>query len=267
MAEPIRVRGSRAEVGVERLPVLFLSHGAPTLAVDPVRGPRLAAWGQTLPRPRALLVISAHWNRTPARLGTLETHGLIYDFGGFDQALKVTYPAPGAPELAARVAELLPGVATDGARGWDHGVWVPLVHLFPEADVPLLQLSLPGGVSFLELVELGQALAPLRDEGVLLIGSGGAVHNLGALDWSDAAAPSPWALEFEAWLREALVARDRAALLDVERRPGFRHAHPTPEHLQPLYVALGASDPADELSFPVEGWEYGSLSHLSVQFG
>ena len=250
------------------LPALFVSHGAPTLAVDPVRGPRLRRWADAFPRPRAVLVVSAHWEASPPTLGTTTPRPLLYDFGGFPDALyRLRYDAPGAPELAARVRELVSEPLRDAPeRPWDHGVWVPLLHMVPEADLPVLQLSLasddPRG-----LVQLGRALRPLRDEGVLLLCSGGAVHNLRRLDWGGDPEPAGWARDFEAWLRDALLRHDVEALTDAPNHaPGFEQAHPTPEHFLPLRVALGAGD-GDPVHFPVEGWEFGNLSHLGVQFG
>ncbi|MGE0707838.1 MAG: class III extradiol ring-cleavage dioxygenase [Planctomycetota bacterium] len=252
-----------------RIPAIFVSHGAPTLALDRERGARLTRWGQTLPRPTALLVVSAHWDRTPATLGATRALPLLHDYAGFPAELaRLRYDAPPAPDLAERVRALLPGVAQAPDRPWDHGVWVPLLHLFPGADLPLLQLSLPGRQSPRELFALGRALAPLREEGVLVVGSGGAIHDLRRLDWSGAGGPAPWALAFENWLRDALARRDVDEVLDAETRsPGLRAAHPTLEHFQPLWVTLGAGADEARVTFPVEGWELGSLSHLGVQLG
>ena len=250
------------------LPALFVSHGAPTLALDRERGARLRRWAEELPRPRALLVVSAHWESPSLRLGTTTSRELLYDFGGFpDELYRLRYEAPPAPDLAERVRELLGGTVSDEpARPWDHGVWVPLLHMFPAADLPLLQLSLPR-VTGAALVELGRRLRPLRAEGVLLLCSGGAVHNLRRLDWGGGGQTPPWALKFVRWLRDSLRAGDVEALADAPARaPDFRAAHPTPEHFRPLLVALGAGE-GDAVRFPVEGWEFGSLSHLGVQFG
>ncbi|MEM7306583.1 MAG: class III extradiol ring-cleavage dioxygenase [Planctomycetota bacterium] len=252
-----------------RAAVGFVSHGAPTLALDREKGRDLRAWAESMAPPRALLVVSAHWEEAPVALGAPEPTDLIYDFGGFDPRLfELEYRAPGAPWLAERVSSLLGGAPTRATRGWDHGVWVPLLHMYPAADVPLLQLSLPSAWSPRRLFELGRSLRPLRDEGVLLLGSGGLVHNLGALDWSRAGPVPGWAADFEAWARDALRRHDVDALLDFERRaPALSRAHPTHEHLLPLLVALGASDGSDAVSFPVVGFEYGSLSRTAVQLG
>lgn len=254
------------------LPALFVSHGAPSLALDPVAGADLARLGASLPRPRALLVVSAHWEETPIALGTVTQRALLHDYGGFAPELReVRYDAPAAPELAARVRGLLAGapggVADRPARPWDHGVWVPLIHLAPEADVPLLQISLPSHLRPSELIEIGHRLAPLRAEGVLLVGSGGAVHNLRELRIGGDATPPRWALDFEAWLREHVARFDLDTLAAVrERAPALRRAHPTEEHLLPLFVAVGAAaDGRRDVRFPVEGFELGSLSRLSIE--
>lgn len=251
----------------ERMPAVFVSHGAPTLAVDRVSGADFRATADAMPRPRAVLVFSAHWTDAPAAIGTVTPRPLLHDYTGFPRELHaLRYDAPVASELAARVASLVPAMQRDAARPWDHGVWVPLLHMYPRADVPVLQVSLPIAWPPERLFELGAALAPLGDEGVLLLGSGGAVHNLGRLDWNGGAAPA-WAVEFEAWLRERLLARAADDLIAFrERAPGARLAHPTSEHFLPLLVALGAA-PAGGVTFPIEGFEYGSLSRLAVRFG
>ena len=255
-------------------PVVFVAHGAPTLALDASRGADFAAWGRTLTRPRALLVVSAHWERTPVACGCTSTVPLIYDFHGFPPPLyQVRYPAPGAPWLAERVAGLLGDAGfecgQEPQRGLDHGVWVPLLHLFPEADVPVLQLALPGRLSPAALHAVGRSLAPLRDEGVLLMGSGVLVHNLRSVDFSERSAPPAWAVDFDDWCADVLRRADHEALLDFRRKaPGFERAHPTDEHFLPLLFAAGAAgDDAGRVSFPVTGFEFGSLSRRSVQFG
>jgi 4,5-DOPA dioxygenase extradiol len=253
----------------ERIPSLFLGHGAPLLALDASLGEPLRRLGERLPRPRGILAVSAHWEESPLTLGTTEARELIYDFSGFPEALyRVRYPAPGAPWLADRVFALLKDRAPRRSqRGLDHGVWTPLVHLYPSADVPLLQISMPRSDSPADLFELGRALAPLRDEGVLILGTGNVTHNLRKLDWQEHAATPQWAKEFDLWISEVLTHRDREALVDYQRRaPHLALAQPTDDHLRPLLVAAGAG--SDEpVSFPIEGWEYGSLSRRSVQFG
>lgn len=252
------------------MPVVFVSHGAPTLALDPAAGADFARLAAALPRPRAVLVVSAHWLDAPATIGTRERRPLLYDFGGFDDALyRVRYDAPAATELAHDLARRLPALRHADERPWDHGVWVPLVHMYPAADVPVLQLSLPVTWSPQQLFELGAQLAPVRDDGVLLLASGGAVHNLGALDWRGGASPPQWARDFEGWLRDRLGAGATDDLIAFrERAPALRRAHPTDEHLLPLLVALGAAQAgSDAVAFPIEGFEFGSLSRLAARFG
>lgn len=252
-----------------RQPVVFVSHGAPDLALDPGKGADLTRMAEAMPMPTAVLVLSAHWERTPVRIGTVAPRELIHDYGGFAAELReVRHDAPTAPDLAARVARLLEIEHDPRPRGWDHGVWVPLVHMDPGARLPVLQLSLPTRLPGAELISLGRRLAPLRDEGVLVLGSGGLVHNLGALDWSGGAPAPTWATEFEDWTRTRLAAHDLDRLAAfTDHAPALREAHPTLEHFQPLLVALGASTESDAVTFPVGGFEYGSLSRTAVRFG
>jgi 4,5-DOPA dioxygenase extradiol len=264
-----------------RWPTAFVGHGAPLLAIDPARGAPLRAWGTALGAPRAVLVLSAHWERAPLTVGTTQTRPLVYDFGGFSERLyQVRYAAPGAPWLAERVEALaraagLP-TAREPARGLDHGVWTPLVHLYPDANVPVLQVSLPTAPrgatrdagDARRLFALGRALAPLREEGVLLLGSGNVTHNLRRVVWAEDATPETWASEMDAWTREVLRSRDFDALLDYRARaPAFALAHPTEEHWLPLIVVAGAASTTwGEVRFPVEGWEFGNLSRRAVEF-
>ncbi len=216
-------------------------------------------------------MLSAHWEEAPATLSATRPVPLVYDFYGFDEKYyRVQYPSPGAPELAARIKSLLSDrrIATaDSERGLDHGAWVPLIPMYPEADVPVLQLSLPR-LDPRTLLELGRALAPLRDEGVLIVGSGFLTHNLRAFV-SRADQPTPaWAAEFDAWTAQALRRRDVDALLDYRAQaPGVRQSLPTHEHYVPLFVTLGASAEGEFPSFPIEGWAFGAFSKRSVQFG
>jgi 4,5-DOPA dioxygenase extradiol len=255
------------------VPALFVSHGAPDLALDRVKGADLVRLGASLPALRAVLVVSAHWERSPATLGTTTTRALLHDYGGFAPELRqVVYPAPAAPDVAERVAALLTGprpLEREPTRPFDHGVWVPLVHLLPRADVPVVQLSLPSRASGADLLALGSRLAPLADEGVLVLGSGGLVHNLRELDWSEREPPPAWASDFEAWARAALAARDGDALADfATRAPALARAHPTLEHFLPLLVAAGAGlARGGAVAFPIGGFEYGSLSRTAVRFG
>ncbi|WP_437953625.1 class III extradiol ring-cleavage dioxygenase [Sorangium sp. So ce296] len=255
-----------------RMPALFLAHGSPFLLDDRAWVAELRAWAQAMPRPKAILMLSAHWVDAPATLGATETVPLVYDFYNFpEKYYRVTYPAPGAPALARRVRELLGRVgpvAEDPRRGLDHGAYVPLVCMYPDAEIPVLQISLPT-LSPAPLLEMGRALAPLRDEGVLLIGSGFLTHNLRAADWRGDAVAQPWATEFDAWCAEVLGRRDVDALLDYRRRaPGVKMALPTHEHFVPVVAALGASiDVSEAAAFPITGLTYGSFTKRSVQFG
>ncbi|MEJ2859370.1 MULTISPECIES: dioxygenase family protein [unclassified Saccharothrix] len=250
------------------MPVLYLGHGAPPLADDERWTGELRSWSATLPRPESILVVSAHWEANPLTLGATTTVPLTYDFWGFPQRYyEVTYEAPGAPELAASVAELVDEpVHQDAGRGLDHGAYVPLKEMFPEADIPVLQMSMPT-LDPRRLFEVGRRLAPLRDQGVLIVGSGFMTHNLSCVDMRQGPdyQPPSWSSEFDDWAGRALVEGDVDALLDFQHKaPAAGIAHPRTEHFAPLFVSLGAS--ADqEASTTVEGFWYG-LSKRSVQF-
>lgn len=251
------------------MPVVFVSHGAPTMALDPLARRDFQALAAGLPRPRAIVALSAHWLDAPLTIGTTSTRALLYDFSGFPAELnQVQYAAPAAAEVATRVQALVPKCAHAAQRPWDHGVWTPLVHMYPAADVPVLQLSVPWRWSPTQLHQLGAQLAPLRQEGVLLLASGGMVHNLRQLDWTHASAPATWATDFEAWTREQLRTHQHDTLLAYrERAPGLQKAHPSDDHFVPLLVAAGAASVNNgPVSFPIEGWEYGSLSRTAVKF-
>ncbi|GAB3666630.1 dioxygenase family protein [Streptomyces sparsus] len=256
-----------------RMPVLYLSHGAPPLADDRLWTGQLAAWAAELPRPRAVLMISAHWESAPVTVSATTPVPLLYDFHGFpEKYYRVTYPAPGAPWLADRVRGLLGGPGTpvhsDPGRGLDHGAYVPLAEMYPDADVPVLQLSMPT-LAPEELLRLGRRLAPLRDEGVLVIGSGFFTHNLRGLRWGTGVDEAPqWSKEFDHWGREALDNGDVDALLDFEHRaPAGRLAHPRTEHFAPLFVTLGAgeADLADQRTV-IDGY-WAGLAKRSLQLG
>ncbi|MFD0921626.1 dioxygenase [Saccharopolyspora rosea] len=230
-----------------RMPALYLSHGAPPLVDDALWTDQLARWARDLPRPRAVLVVSAHWESAPLMLGATATGvPLTYDFWGFpERYYRVRYPSPGAPELAERVAALMPDdepVAHQPERGLDHGAYVPLTVMYPEADVPVLQMSLPT-LEPDRLLALGRRLRPLRDEGVLVIGSGFTTHGLPFLRDPRPEADAPgWSREFDDWAREALERGDVDELAAFrDRAPGMPFAHPTVEHFAPMFVALGAA--------------------------
>jgi 4,5-DOPA dioxygenase extradiol len=254
-----------------RPPAIFIAHGAPPLLDDAGWMRELNDWAAAMPRPKAVLMLSAHWEERPVTIGATRTVPLIYDFYGFPQHYyEQQYAAPGAPELAGRIRKTLRAtqpVADDPERGLDHGAYVPLVAMYPDADVPVLQVSLPSE-NPQELYNLGRALAPLRDEGVLIAGSGFITHNLRLLDWTNQSAPPAWATEFDEWTKEALERKDVDALLDYERKaPATRIALPTREHFVPLLVALGASNESDPIQSPITGFWMGSLTRRSVQFG
>ena len=250
-------------------PVLFIGHGSPMNAVEDNAWSR--AWrdlGRRLDKPRAILCVSAHWQTPGVLLGAAERPRTIHDFGGFPPALyRIRYPAPGDPALAAHIADMLDpalDAQLDADYGLDHGAWQVLLHLFPEADVPVLQLSLdlrwPGPQHF----AIGRMLAPLRDEGVLVVASGNIVHNLGLLDWHEPAPPA-WATAFRDRVNGLVAAGDFAALSDVESLPDNRLAVPTPEHYLPLLYALALARPGDALEvFNDEVWSTLSMTSLAI---
>lgn len=249
----------------DRMPALFISHGAPPLVDDALWSGQLRQLAAELPRPRAILVVSAHWEAAPLMLGATEPVPLVYDFGGFARRYyEVTYPAPGAPGLADRVAAMMPAtehvVRTN--RGLDHGAYVPLTVMYPAADIPVLQMSLPT-LEPERLLDLGRRLRPLRDEGVLIVGSGFTTHGLPFLSrehWISPEAPAPgWSREFDAWARETLAAGDVDTLAAFrDRAPGMPYAHPTIEHFAPMFVTLGAADdPEAPPTQPIDGFWMG----------
>ena len=254
-----------------RLPALYLGHGAPTLLDDETWPGELAAWARALPRPKAILTVSAHWQSAPLTLGATTPTPLVYDFYGFpERYYRVRYDSPGAPELAARVKALMPPdepVAERPERGLDHGAYVPLIPMYPEADIPVLQISMPD-LAPAHLFEIGRRLAPLRDEGVLIMGSGFMTHGLSFVhDYFDGRAGAPeWSVEFDLWAAETLRRGDLDALFDFRNRaPGMPYAHPTVEHFAPLFVALGAAtEPGEAPTFTIEGYWLG-LAKRSFQ--
>jgi 4,5-DOPA dioxygenase extradiol len=260
-------RPSRGKAG-KRQPVGFVAHGAPTLATDPLRGEPLGRWGESLPQPSGILVVSAHWEQSPPQLSASEPTELVYDFSGFPPELyRLRYDTPPATALAGEVTRTLAPrwQPRSTGRGLDHGAWVPLLHLYPRAEIPVLQLSMPSAAGPRALFELGQALAPLRDSGVLLLGSGNLVHNLRRIDWKEASPPPAWAAEFDSWVAGALERRAWDELVDYRNKaPSLAEAHPTHDHFLPLLVCLGAAE-HDRARFPFTGWEYGSISRRMVE--
>ena len=253
------------------MPALYLGHGAPTLLDDERWPVELAAWARALPRPRAILTVSAHWQSAPLTLGATTPTPLVYDFYGFpERYYRVRYDSPGAPDLAARVKALMPPgeeVAERPDRGLDHGAYIPLIPMYPEADIPVLQVSMPD-LAPAHLFELGRRLSPLRDEGVLIMGSGFMTHGLPYVHeyWDGRPGAPEWSVEFDLWAAETLRRGDLDALFDFRNRaPGMPYAHPTVEHFAPLFVALGAATkPGEAPRFTIEGYWLG-LAKRSFQ--
>ena len=255
----------------ERMPALYLGHGAPPLVDDELWTGQLAAWAGDLPRPTAILMVSAHWESAPLTLGATETGvPLVYDFGGFpERYYRAQYRAPGAPDLANKIKALMADtetVAEQPRRGLDHGAYVPLTIMYPGADIPVLQMSLPT-LDPDKLIALGRRLAPLRDEGVLIIGSGFLTHGLPFLrDFRVDQTPPGWSTEFDAWAGEALAHGAVDELADFRNRaPGMPYAHPTIEHFAPMFVTLGAAtDPEAPALQVIDGFWIG-LAKRSFQ--
>ena len=255
-----------------RMPMVFFGHGSPMNALESNR--HTQAWrtlGATLPRPRAILAISAHWYIEGTAVTAMEKPPTIHDFFGFPQPLfDLQYPAPGDPALAARVRELLAPVEAkfDTEWGLDHGTWSVLVHTYPHADIPIVQLAIDATKPAQWHYDLGARLAPLRDEGVLIIGSGDVVHNLRVIRWGDDAAPYDWATRFNDQARAWLAAGEHAPLIGYEVLEAAlgadaKLAIPTPEHYLPLLYVLGAQDAQDRVRFATDGIELGSISMLA----
>jgi 4,5-DOPA dioxygenase extradiol len=254
-------------------PALFIGHGSPMMAIEP--GPYTEAWvriGRALPRPRAILAISAHWYTRGTAVTAMEKPKTIHDFYGFPEALyQQQYAARGDAALAQRVRELLaPTAVLADTQEWglDHGTWSVLRYLYPEADVPVVQLSMDGTLPAQSHLDIGRRLKPLRAEGVLVLGSGNVVHNLRALDRAGHGKGDARAVAFDAWVRQAALAGDHAALADYARAgDAARWSVPTPDHYLPLLYVLGTQQAGEQVSFPVEGFDLGSLSMLAVQVG
>lgn len=257
---------------MSRAPALFVSHGSPMFALEPgLLGAALSRIGRQLDGVSAILVVSPHWSTRGVRVTASPTPATIHDFGGFPAPLyALGYPARGAPALAERLVARLAAAgfdaAVDPARGLDHGAWVPLRHLRPEADLPVVQVSLPHDVDPAGALRLGEALAPLRDEGVLVVGSGSLTHNL--YEFRQPVDDPAYARRFADWVAEAVARRDVAALVDYRARaPHAERAHPTEEHYLPLLVALGASDADDVRELVAGGMTHQVLSMDSFGFG
>lgn len=259
-----------------RMPVLFLGHGSPMNAIaNNAFTNALTKLGETLPRPKAILMISAHWITQGTRVERVALPETIHDFGGFPNELfQIQYPAPGAIEVADQVAALtspkgekIASIATDW--GLDHGTWSVLRHVYPKADIPVLQLSLSTSLDLKEHMELAKSLRSLRDQGVMIMGSGNITHNLRRIDWDENAKPLDWTVEFDELIKSSLLKRDLSELLakKPEKHALWKLAHPSIDHYVPLLYALGASEESDMITFPYEGIQNGSLSMRAVQFG
>jgi 4,5-DOPA dioxygenase extradiol len=258
---------------MKRAPVSFISHGAPTFALDPGElGERLGALGAGLSGVDAVLVVSPHWQTAGIKVMTNPAPETLHDFGGFAPALyELQYPAPGHPRFAAEAGRLLTAagyaVGLDGRRGLDHGAWVPLMHLLPDARLPVFQVSMPHDLDAAGALRLGRALAPLREQGVMIVGSGSMTHNLYEIR-EPGADPVPYARDFAAWVRQAVLAgaTDRLAAYRGAA-PHAERAHPTEEHFLPLLVALGANAEGSTAQVIEGGISYGVLSMESYVWG
>lgn len=260
-------------MNTELTPALYLSHGAPPLFEDSKWQGELADWATSLAKPKGIVIVSAHWESAPISISsTAAGTPLVYDFGGFaPKYYQMTYETPDATWLGDQVAKLMPDsepLHRHASRGLDHGAWVPMKIMFPAADVPVVQLSMPSHEP-LRLLELGRRLKPLREQGILIIGSGFMTHGLPYIrDWRfDAQAPG-WSSEFDNWAGEALEAGDFDSLANYrELAPGLPYAHPTVEHFTPLFVTLGAANnPDDKAKTIIDGFWMG-LAKRSVQLG
>ncbi|APS28471.1 4,5-DOPA dioxygenase extradiol [Pectobacterium brasiliense] len=256
-----------------RMPALFLGHGSPMNVLE--SNVYTQAWqtlGETLPRPKAIIAVSAHWYTRGTAVTAMENPRTIHDFGGFPKALFDTqYPAPGSPELAARIQQVLApySVTADHSQwGLDHGSWGVLIKMYPDADIPVVQLSVDGTQPAAYHYELGRKLAALRDEGIMIVASGNVVHNLRAAKWEGDGEAYPWAISFNQFVRDSLTYQGNDhPLVNFMQHEGAALSNPTPEHYLPLLYVLGSWDGREAISIPVDGLEMGSLSMLSVQVG
>lgn len=251
------------------MPTIFVSHGAPTLILEDVPARAfLASLGRQVPRPQAIVAVSAHWDTDVPAVSLARKPDTIHDFYGFPEELyRLRYAAPGAPALAEKVAKLT-GAAHDHHRGLDHGAWVPAMLGWPEADIPIFQLSVQPDQTPAYHIALGRKLAPLREEGVLIMGSGSAIHNLRALVRDgESSEPEPWAQAFDDWLSDTVEKGDEAELADYRARaPYAREAHPTDEHFLPLHVAFGAAGEGARGRALHRSFTLGNLSMASYAF-
>ena len=253
-----------------RMPVLFIGHGSPMNAIENnAFTSALEKLGAELPRPKAVCVISAHWVTSGTHVVKSEHPPTIHDFHGFPQPLyDVQYPAPGAPDEAAKIASG-PGIVSDETWGLDHGAWSVLRHMYPQADVPAFQLSLDQRRGFQEHLDLGREIRTLRERGVLILGSGNVVHNLRQIDWKSTHGAYDWAREFDREVKSAVDAHDAGALAEPQKwgETLLATAHPTVEHYLPLLYCMGTVDESDAVSYPYEGFDYGSISMRAILLG
>lgn len=271
-ARPVAAQQRTWADGDAPLPALYLSHGAPPLLDDAEWMQELFSWSQSMPKPRAVLIVSAHWEQAPLSLSSAAAATpVIYDFGGFDQRFfQMSYDTPDASELAGLVSSLVPdsmSLHQHASRGLDHGAWIPMRVMYPLGDIPVLQLSMPTHDPTM-LMDLGRRLTTLRAHGVLIVGSGYMTHGLPFLTreiFLGLSGPAGWSTEFDAWANEALLAKDLDTLADFAKAPGMPYAHPTVEHFTPLFVTLGASDlERESVEMVIEGYGMG-LSKRSFQ--
>ncbi|MEI2606050.1 4,5-DOPA dioxygenase extradiol [Erwinia aphidicola] len=257
-----------------RMPALFLGHGSPMNVLE--ENIYTETWrelGKTLPRPKAIIAVSAHWYTRGTAVTAMEKPRTIHDFGGFPQVLFDThYPAPGSPALAQQVADALAPVAVELDREWgfDHGSWGVLIKMYPDADIPVVQLSVDGTRPPAYHFELGRKLAALREQGIMIVASGNVVHNLRMVRWGGDAAAYPWAESFNQYVRDNLSWEGESAqhpLVNFMQHEGAALSNPTPEHYLPLLYVLGARAAGEAIAIPVDGIVMGSLSMLSVQVG
>jgi 4,5-DOPA dioxygenase extradiol len=255
---------------MQRMPVLFVGHGSPMNAIEHNSFTKaLSTLSARLPRPKAVCVVSAHWVTDGTHVLASKHPRTIHDFYGFPKQLyEVEYPAPGAPEEAAKVASD-PEIAPDQEWGLDHGSWSVLRHMYPKADVPAFQLSLDARRGFKEHLELWREIKSLRERGVLILGSGNIVHNLGRIDFNDPHGAYDWAVEFDAKVKAAVDAHDATTLAEPQKwgEALLSKAHPTVEHYLPLLYCMGSTDERDIVSYPYEGFDFGSISMRAVLFG
>ena len=265
-------QGTKMAGGNGRMPALFFGHGSPMNTL--LRNPYTQGWariGQAVPRPKAILCISAHWYRRGTAVTAMAAPATIHDFGGFPQELfDYEYPAPGNPAFAARVRDLLQPVQVDLDETWglDHGTWSVLAHAYPQADIPVVQLAIDHTQPPRFHYDLGRRLAPLRDEGVLIVGSGNVVHNLRAVRWEPGAAAYDWAVSFNEAVQERLASHDHGPLIEYDSlgHPA-RLSVPTPEHYLPLLYVIALQGKGEPLALPVDGIENGAIGMLSVAVG